>query len=69
MNAMQKSENNWFSVDRHLPENGRKVMTKIDDSDGIRNEQTLVLQGDLWFLPDMSMYVYYRPTHWKPLHE
>jgi hypothetical protein len=43
-----------------------EVETKIDDKDGARNEQTLVRQGRLWFLPDMSMYVYYRPTHWRP---
>ena len=42
------------------------VMTKIDDEKGCRNEQTLRRQGRLWFYPDMSMYVYYTPTHWKP---
>ena len=46
-----------------------EVETKIDDKDGARNEQTLVRRGRLWFLPDMSMYVYYRPTHWRPVHE
>jgi hypothetical protein len=41
------------------------VDTKIDDAAGVRNEQPLVRQGNLWFFPDRSMYVYYRPTHWR----
>lgn len=43
---------------------GKPVMTKIDDQNGPRNEQVLVRKGRLWFYPDMSMYVYYTPTHW-----
>ena len=43
------------------------VDTKIDDKDGIRNEQRLMRDGRLWWLPDGSMYVYYTPTHWQPL--
>src|ERR1700728_359346 len=48
------------------PPEKRAVMTRIDDEKGCRNEQVLVRQGNLWFFPDMSMYVYYRPTHWRP---
>lgn len=44
------------------------VLTKIDDEQfGPRNEQPLKRRGRLWFFPDDSMYVYYRPTHWQPL--
>lgn len=25
------------------------------------------IDSRLWFFPDMSMYVYYVPTHWRPL--
>jgi len=46
-----------------------EVMTKIHDDKGARNETSLVRQRNLWFFPDMSMYVYYRPTHWMPLPE
>ena len=42
--------------------NGRIVETKIDDKDGLRNQTTLKRQGNLWYFPDDSMYVYYRPT-------
>lgn len=42
------------------------VKTKIDDALGPRNETTLVREGRLWFFPDRSMYVYYKPTHWMP---
>jgi len=54
---------NWQSIDT-APE-GVTVRTKIDDATGARNEQNLKRQGRLWFFPDMSMYVYYQPTHWR----
>ena len=43
------------------------VETKIDDDNGVRNVTTLKRQGRLWFFPDGSMYVYYEPTHWRPV--
>lgn len=54
---------NWQPIDT-APE-GVTVRTKIDDGGGARNEQNLKRQGRLWFFPDMSMYVYYQPTHWR----
>ena len=60
----------WTSVSKELPKPGVVVLTKIDDQDGCRNEQQLKLLpngGRLWFFPDGSMYVYYTPTHWKPV--
>lgn len=57
--------NDW-SPAHTAPENV-VVLTKIDDSTGARNEQPLKCQGRLWWLPDGSMYVYYIPTHWRPL--
>lgn len=57
----------WMDIDT-APDDA-EVMTKIDDACGCRNEQPLVRQGNLWFYPDMSVYVYYRPTHWRPLDE
>ncbi|MEX3933332.1 hypothetical protein AB4Y32_16265 [Paraburkholderia phymatum] len=48
------------------PENV-EILTKIDDKDGERNEQSLIRKGRLFFFPDESMYVYYTPTHWKPM--
>lgn len=46
---------------------GVKIETRIRDIHGARNEQRLVRKGRLWLLPDMSMYVYYTPTEWRPL--
>lgn len=57
----------WINCKDELPESGRLVDTKVDDRNGLRNEQRLIRQGNLWFFPDMSMYVYYKPTHWKPI--
>ncbi len=45
------------------------VETKIDDEHGVRNQTTLKRKGNLWFFPDESMYVYYAPTHWRPLRD
>ncbi len=55
----------YVACNKELPPDGEIVMTKIDDENGCRNEQKLKRQGNLWFTPDGSMYVYYRPTHWK----
>lgn len=55
----------WTPISLSLPLEGLVVDTKIDDHDGVRNVQRLKRQGNLWFTPDGSMYVYYRPTHWR----
>lgn len=55
----------WKKIKDVLPPEGEIVNTRIDDENGIRNEQKLKRQGNLWFLPDGSMYVYYTPTDWK----
>ncbi len=57
----------WISVKDRLPEPGQVVDTKIDDENGVRNEWPLKLVGKLWFYADGSMYVYYEPTHWRPI--
>jgi hypothetical protein len=55
----------WIPVSDRLPPDGITVSTKIDDDKEPRNEQQLKRKGRLWFFPDMSMYVYYSPTHWR----
>lgn len=55
----------WISIKEKLPPERAIVMTKIDDGKGVRNEALLARIGNLWFRPDMSMYVYYAPTHWR----
>ena len=57
--------NEWQKIET-APE-GEVVETCIDaGTPRQRNESTLVRKGRLWFFPDMSMYVYYDPTHWRP---
>lgn len=41
---------------------GRVVRTKVCDSEG--SYQKLIKHGRLWWFPDMSIYIYYTPTHW-----
>ena len=57
----------WIECSVSVPPNDQAVLTKIDDEHGPRNEQVLRLVGRLWWFEDMSMYVYYAPTHWRPL--
>jgi len=54
----------WQPIATHNPPEGVILNTKIDDVGGIRNNQKLIKKGNLWWYPDMSMYVYYTPTHW-----
>ncbi|MNM06952.1 hypothetical protein D3C81_169800 [compost metagenome] len=50
---------------------GVEVETKIVDAAGERNVQSLTAvqrtpeSRVMWWFPDMSMYVYYTPTHWR----
>ncbi len=55
----------WQSIEIETSPEGVGVETMIADEHGVRNEQSLVRYGNVWFYPDMSMYVYYQPTHWK----
>ena len=55
----------WPPITSTEPPEGVEVMTCISDALGVRNVQSLVRRGRLWFFPDMSMYVYYTPTHYQ----
>lgn len=55
----------WKKTSEKLPLENLIVDTKIEDENGRRNEMKLFRVGNLWYLPDGSMYVYYTPTHWK----
>ena len=57
----------WEVITETNPPQGVVVLTKIDSDGDSRNEQKLVRKGNLWFFPDMSMYVYYRPTHYREI--
>jgi hypothetical protein len=57
----------WIKCIDRLPSDNIVVETKIDDIQGKRNEQELKRKGNLWWLKDDSMYVYYRPTHWREI--
>ena len=55
----------WIDARVRVPPEGEVVETKMDDERGVRNKQRLIRQGRLWYFDDMSMYVYYTPTHWR----
>lgn len=57
----------WIAVTAQLPPEGQVVETKIDDTHSERNHARLKRQGRLWWFADDSMYIYYNPTHWRPI--
>jgi hypothetical protein len=55
----------WKTIES-APE-GLLIETKTDDAHGIRNEQRLTKRGRMFWTEDGGMYVYYTPTHWRPV--
>ena len=62
--------NNWIDCKDQLPPLRQVVDTKVIKDGKDFNVQPMKrdgVSGRLWFFPDNSMYVYYEPTHWKPI--
>ena len=59
----------WIPIIERPPAPNVLVETKIADEKGVRNCYDLVYHRGLFWIPDMSMYVYYTPTHWRPIKE
>ena len=57
----------WTYCGDALPPPDTDVETKIDDGKGVRNVCPLRRHNNLWWFTDMSMYIYYSPTHWRHL--
>lgn len=51
----------WRNVRNNPPP--ENVVVEVMNNDGTQ----LVKQGNLWFFPDFSMYVYYTPEWWRPV--
>jgi len=65
-----KTVSSTKTVSHWLAPEGEEVWTKIDDEHGERNIAKLTRRGNLWYTdpdPTKGMYVYYTPTHWRPL--
>ena len=60
----------WVKTSDRLPEENMIVDTKIHDSRGERNHQTMVFHSNLWWV-SRTVHTYYTPTHWRyiPKHE
>ena len=54
--------NDWNRTADVLPPDGEEVIVMNGHV-----ETTLKRNGNMWFLPDWSMYVYYTPKVWRPL--
>jgi hypothetical protein len=55
----------WYNTQSSIVPENVILNTKINDNNGVRNEQKLIKIGNLWWTTDKQMYVYYRPTHWS----
>jgi len=55
--------NSWISIKNLLPPENQVVMTRGECG----REQKLIRKGNLFFLPDWSMYVYYNVEYWKEI--
>ena len=55
----------WVPTSSRFPAEGTMVETKIDKGGVVRNVARLRYHSNLWWTGDM--YVYYRPTHWRPV--
>lgn len=71
---MPDQSNKWRDIASDPPPDGVVVETKIDNDGGDSMVQPLKRvtrepgkTRPLWFIPDGSIYVYYTPTHWRPL--
>ena len=51
----------WKQI-KHAPDNV-PLRTKVDNDAGVRNDQCLTRVKNLWWFTDLTMYVYYTPTH------
>lgn len=51
----------WNRVDVTTPPEGEVVRVLTETG----SETELAFYRGLWYLPDMSMYVYYAPMFWK----
>ena len=60
-------DDQWRSCKTDPPPPNVVVLTKIHDENGLRNVTKLHHRNRLWWFPDGSIYVYYVPTHWRPL--
>ena len=56
---------NWQPIE--TAPDGKVVWTRIGEAFEERNVQQLKRSGRMWFVPDGSTYVYYAPTHWRPV--
>jgi hypothetical protein len=53
-------DHSWHRTESDPPPTG--VVVRAMDSGG--HVQDLVFEGNLWWFPDRSMYVYFRPVFW-----
>jgi hypothetical protein len=56
----------YKSIDQLTPQE-QILETCIIEDGKIRMEQCLIKKGNLWWFTDMSMYVYYTPTHYRTI--
>ena len=51
----------WYDLSEKKPDDGRKIIGLDSGS----NERELIFSRNMFWLPDMSMYVYFTPSKWR----
>lgn len=65
MDGVNETLRPWARTEDELPPESVVVETEIRDAKGERNVYPLYRIGNLWF--EGGSYVYYTPTHWRPV--
>ncbi len=55
------STTTWTRTSEQRPTEGARCEVITESGD----QRTLVFASNLWWLPDMSMYVYFTPEFWR----
>jgi hypothetical protein len=63
--STEQPSSDWTPTTQLLPPEGH-VVEAMDCGGHIHRLQ---LHRRLWFIEDMSMYVYFTPTHWRPIQQ
>lgn len=63
----ESADLHWTRCEHILPPNGVVVQTKLDEDDGVYIERLAKRHETFWFMTSGAVYMFYTPTHWRPL--
>jgi hypothetical protein len=57
----------WINFDTEKPPENEIVWTKTVKDGKETSPEHMIYKKDKWYFSDMSMFVYYKITHWKKI--